>query len=406
MLLYFRKNLILSFIIGVISGLPLALGASTLTLILKERNIDIATIGAFAMVGLPYTFKFLWAPLLDNLKIGYISDTLGRRKTQLLIITSLLVVAIVSLGFMQEILQVKYLAFLALSITFLSASNDIVLDAMRVEMLSDADQAAGSSMATSGYRAAMLISSAGSLVIANFLNWQMAYLTMGIVLMSLTAVYMAVYRESNVQQGTASVISISSIFLNPLRDIYRRTNFFYVLGFVVFFKMSDALVTALTSVFLIDIGFTLVDIAFAIKTFGVGATIAGSFLGGYLASKMTLKKFLVLGLLLQMSSNLIYLILFYTGSSMPALLLVATVEYSCSGISSAALIGFISILCNKQFTASQYALLSAFAGFARTTIAGATGLMVSALGWQMFFVITAIASAPSLLLINKATKFK
>lgn len=405
MFVYLRKNLLLAFCLGILSGLPLALVASTLSILLRERGVDLSTIGMFAMVSLPYAFKFLWSPILDNLQIYKLSSILGRRRAQLLVVSSLLAVVITALGFIAPAYDVQYVAIAAIILAFLSASQDIVIDAMRIEMLTVDEQAAGSSMATTGYRVAMIISSAGALSIAHFLDWQFAYFGMAALSALLLAVCVAFYKETLglfTPKKASFIQHFTSTFTLPFIEIYKRTNFFHMILFVIFFKMSDALIMALTSPFLLDMGYSKLDIAAVVKSFGMAATIIGSLVGGYIAVRIGLKKFVILGLILQMISNLSYLLLLQTPGNMPMLFLVTTIEYSCSGISAAALVAYISILCNRQFTASQYALLSAFAVFARTTVAGTSGLMVEQFGWAIFFLITAVASLPSLLLINKA----
>ncbi|MDF3048026.1 MAG: transporter protein [Candidatus Midichloriaceae bacterium] len=388
-----------------LSGLPLALTASTLSVLLRERGVDLATIGVFAMVGLPHTLKFLWAPILDNLKIYFLSEKLGRRRAQLLLISTLLYLSLAILGLSVNA-EVQYIAVASIIIAFLSASQDTIIDAMRIEMLDDSEQAAGSSSATTGYRMAMIISSAGALSIAHFLGWELSYLSMAAIGFMLLAICVVFYQDIVAPIAYDTKLTFIEHFINtfskPFIEIYNRTNFFHVIMFVVFFKMSDALILSLNSAFLLDVGFSKLDIAWAVKSFGMAATIIGALVGGYVATKINLKTFVVLGIILQMVSNLSYLLLVDTDGNISKLLLVTTIEYSCSGISTAALVAYISTLCNKQFTASQYSLLSAIASFARTTVAGSAGFMVESIGWSAFFIATALASLPSLLLVGKA----
>ncbi len=406
MLFYLRKNLLLVFFLGILSGLPLALTASTLSILLRERGFDLATIGAFAMISIPHILKFLWSPLLDNLRIPFLSAKLGRRRAQLSVVGGLLAITILILSGIATTGEIASIAAISVLLAFLSASQDVIIDAMRIELLPIQEQAAGSSMATTGYRVAMIISSSGALSIAHFISWEAAYISMAILSLLILLGCVVFYQEplnfKKIEDGKSFIAHLASSFVRPLMDIYKRTNFYHMLLFVIFFKMSDALIMALTSPFLLDIGFSKFDIAWVVKSFGMGATIVGALVGGYLANRVGLKKFVVVGLVLQMLSNLSYLMLLSSGSNMTILFIVTTIEYSCSGISTTALVAYISMLCNRQFTASQYALLSALASFARTTVAGTTGLMVEAFGWAVFFVITAIASMPALFLVNKA----
>ena len=409
MFIYLQKNIIVAFILGIISGLPFALTGSTLTLMLYNQNISIATIGMFSIIALPYTLKFLWSPLLDNLEIKTFSKLFGKRKVQLVIFSLALNLIIITLGFgaNEGIFQIKYIAILALMLTTLSASNDVITDAMRIEVLNDNEQAAGLSMATAGYRIGMIISSAGALSISHFFNWFISYLTVAIILSALVTITLCLYKETHIKSSpNITNNKLFNIFVRPFKDLYKRIHLFYTIGFIIFFKMSDALIMALTSVFLIEVGYTALDIAFAVKTFGIAAAMLGSFIGGYFATKLDYKKFLVISLMLQMLSNLSYIILSYAQGSIYALFFVSSIEFICSGISTTALVSYISRLCNKEFTASQYALLSALASFARSSVTAFTGIIVESFGWNIFFIVTALASLPSLFFLNKACDFK
>lgn len=401
-MIYFKKHMLLALCIGTISGLPLALGASSLTTLLRERGFDLATIGIFGLIAMPYTFKFLWAPLIDSIYIRCISQKLGRRKLQILIIGCLTVFSTVLLGHIGMKGDVTLIAISGLLLTFSSASLDAVIDAARIEMFSDDEQAAGSAMAQSGYRIAMLISSAGTLSISHYFGWEMAYNSMALLQALLLLILILLMDENPYHKPVESWnVYLKRVFLLPIQDLLSTPNVFYIVWFIIFFKMSDALLLSLNTPFLIDLGFDKLEIAYALKTFGYFASIIGALIGGYISIKLGLRQFLVIGLVLQMTSNISYIALYYAGHDMTTLLAVTAIEYICSGISAVALVAYISILCNKEFTAAQYAVFSSLAAFGRTTLSGTSGFLVQSLGWPLFFAFTAIASMPALLLISK-----
>lgn len=408
MFVYLRRNVLIVLCLGILSGIPLALTSSVLSAMLTQYGIDIKTIGLFAIVGLPYSFKFLWAPLLDNMKVPYLSGCLGRRRAQLVLISSLLAIAIAMLGQTSPQNYILYTALAALVVAFMSASQDIVIDALRIEMLQDDEQAAGASMIVNGYRLGMIVSSAGSLYLAHFNSWPITYLGMALILSIAALISIVLYKESpyiaTVKKYKSWGENFIHSFIDPLKDIYSRTRFWYVLLFIVFFKLSDALIMSLTTPFLLHVGFDLLDIANVSKTFGIMATIAGGLVGGYIGNKLNPLNFIRISLILEMVSNLSYLLLIYTGPEIQSLFVVVSIENICSGISTAALVAYMSQICNKNFPASQYAALSAFASLGRTFISGFSGFIVEAFTWSIFFFISAAASLPALLLSKKALK--
>jgi PAT family beta-lactamase induction signal transducer AmpG len=404
--IYFRMNIIICFILGIMSGLPLALSGSALSTLLREQGIDLATIGLFAMMGVPYSLKFLWAPLLNVIYVPKLSNLIGRRKLQILVMGMLTITAIVLESLLIESGNVSLIAIGGLMIATCSASLDVVIDATRIEMIESQEQAAGAAMANSGYRVAMIISGAGIFAMAHFFGWQMAFLAMaGLQVVLMIVVLLFISEPDFVLERRTFAEHVKVMFWMPLADFLAKPNFIWIVVFIISFKLSDAMLLSLISPFLLDTGFDKLEIAQIVKAYGVGASIIGSFIGGYLSVKMGMRRFLAVGLLLQMTSNLVYIPVYISGHNMQVLVFATTVEYVCSGISSVALVAYISTLCSREFTASQYALFSALATFGRTTIVSASGLMVETFGWITFFVITAAASIPALVLVRKATEF-
>lgn len=396
-------------LLGILSGIPLALTGSTLSMFLTQSGIDIKTIGLFATVGIPYSFKFLWAPILDNLCIPFLSSMLGRRRSQLLLVSTLLALAVSVLGQISPESYILYTAITAITVAFFSASQDIIIDALRIEILKDDEQAAGASMIVNGYRLGMIVSSAGCLYLATFTNWGVTYFVMSLILVALAVIGVLMHSEAPYNGSESKLATwgenFVKSFIEPVKDIYSRTRFGYLILFIIFFKLSDALLMSLSTPFLVHVGFSMLDIANVSKTFGIIATIVGGLIGGYMGNKMSPISFVRIALILEMVSNLSYLLLVHYGNDMNALFAVVATENICSGISTAALVAYMSRICNKSFTASQYAALSALAAFGRSTISGSSGFVMDAVGWEIFFIITACASLPALVLskfvINK-----
>ena len=402
MFLYFRKNLITTFLLGLLSGLPLALSGSSLMILISESGINIEVIGLFALVGIPYTFKFLWAPFLDRCNIPFFSKRFGYRKATLLALNIAMIFTIVAVGSINPAEDMPLMMIAALSLATLSASQDIIIDAMRIELLNEHEQGGGATMISSGYRIGMLITSAGALYLTSFTTWFIAYASAGVLCAVLCMLIILIY--PNNKERKKKPLTITESFIQPFKELLKRQNIGSIALFIIFYKLSDAYSQSLLSIFLLEHSYTKVDIATVVKTFGVFATFAGLFIGGYIGEKLSLKKYLFIGLIIQMISNFAYIAIIYMQGSTTALLLVISIENICGGISTAAFVSYISIICNKQFTASQYAFLSALSSFGRTIISSSAGFMIAYTGWALFFIITAIMSLPALFLLNKSIK--
>jgi len=387
---------------GFISGLPLALSASTLTLMLADNGVDIKLIGLFALVGIPYAFKYLWSPLIDNIKLP-ILNKLGRRKSWLLVVQTLLGLNIFAFSLLNPQNHLYLIALAALSLAFLSATQDIIIDAFRIELLPENQQAAGASTMVLGYRLGMLASNAGALYLAHFYSWGFSYFCMSLcVLFAGVSILFFVKEVKNISQKNEKfnfIHWLEKSYIGPFKNFIQKSNWWLVLLFIIFYKISDAFIGSLTSPFLLGIGYTKLDIANVVKIFGLVATFAGLLLGGFLLERMTIKNGLLLGLILQMISNIPFIALLYTGPDIIALAVVMSVENFCSGIGTAALVAYISNLCNVQYTATQYALLSSLASLGRTTFSAYAGFFQVAHGWAAFFIFSMLISIPAVVIL-------
>ena len=386
--------------------MPLALTASVLKVWLLENGIDIKTIGLFALVGLPYTFKFAWAPLIDNLKIPVLHK-LGRRRSWLIVTQFGLMFCLVGLGYYGTIGDLGYVSFYAVLTAFFSASQDIVIDAYRVESLREDEQGAGAGIYIYGYRVAMLISGAGSLFLAEIMDWGFVYLVMsGIV--ALTSLVTIIAKEPLIKirerKDETFFDWLKKSIIEPFADFIKKDYWLVILLFIVFYKFCDAFAGNLTSTFLRDIGFEKSQIAMVFKTFGLVATLIGVLVGGLIVKSISLIKALWIGAILQAISNLIFVLQASIGANIKYLFLTVSVENLTSGIGTSIFLAYLATLCNKKYTATQYALLTSFAVVGRTFLASSAGYFVAILGWERFFIFTTFMAIPSLIFLCWMTR--
>lgn len=397
---YTKPQVLLVFLLGIVSGLPLALTGATLTIWLTEAGISKALIGAFAVAATPYTLKFLWSPLVDQLSLPLIGR-LGRRRSWLLCSASVLVAALCAMAAINP--QEQFGLFLALTfvVTTASATMDIVIDAYRVERLAVEEQGAGAAVAVFGYRIGMLISGAGALMLADQLPWASVYLLMaGILALGATIVLLQPEPMPVApREKTSLVVWFQEAVVKPFADFTTHRGWWVMLLFVLAFKLGDALAGVMTGPFLIELGFTKTTIAAIVKTYGLAATLFGAFLGGVLIARMQLLRALWLCGVLQMFSNLLFAVLASKGADQGWLTFVITLENLSGGMGTAAFVAYMSSLCRVEYTATQYALLSSLAAAGRTWLSAGSGVLAENMGWVGFFVFTTAAALPGLLLL-------
>ena len=397
---YFQFKIITIFLLGISSGLPLALSGSALALMLLESGVDIAKISLFGLASTPYAFKYLWSPLVDNLRIPILSKLLGRRRSWLLLTQALLTVVILFVGLQVNISEnLFFIGISILTLSFLSATQDIIIDAYRIEILSEEDQGMGVATAVLGYRVGMLLSGAGSLYLAHFFGWKIAYCTIGsLILPGLIAAFL--YGEPINDQAkpveSGLINWFSHAFIKPFLEFIGRQNWILILLFIMLYKLSDAYLSMMTTPFLVEIGFSKLEIANIIKIYGFIAMSCGMFVGGYLLkSYKNSYSLLAFGLILESLSNLAFLVQSLYGHDNMILTFVISVENLCSGISTAMLVAYISNMVNKEFTATSYALLTSFVAVGRATLSSSAGSMTLLLGWTNFFIFTSLLSLPA-----------
>ncbi len=387
----FSRRMMVALWMGFYSGLPLLLTGSLLQAWMREEGVDLATIGLFVLVGLPYTGKFVWAPIFDR----YALPWFGRRRGWLLLIQLLLAVAIASLGWMDPGSAPLGVAAAALMVTFFSASQDIVIDAYRRESLLDLEQGLGASLYVNGYRLGMLLASGGGLILADFLGFQQVYGLCGL-LMSTGALVTLWAREP---ASLASPKTLKEAVVLPFLEFFHRQDAIWILLFILLYKLGDTMASNMTMPFYLDLGYGKTEIGAVVKLFGFWATVAGGLLGGVLILKMGVYSALWLFGLLQAVSTAGFALLAHFGPTLLGLTLVISFENLSGGMGTAAFVAFMASQTDKRFTATQYALLSSLMGIPRVIVASPTGYFAEWLGWEGFFVACALIALPGMLLL-------
>jgi PAT family beta-lactamase induction signal transducer AmpG len=415
MAVYLQPRVLIVLFLGFSSGLPLALSGSTLLVWMRESGVDLGTIGLFALVGTPYTLKFLWAPFIDALHVPLLSKLLGRRRGWLVFAQLLLIAAILLLALTDPAKSPFYVALGALLVATASATQDTVVDAFRVESLPESEQAAGMASYVAAYRVGMLISTAGALFMVSGFEatgltkssaWMWGYVAMaGMVLIGMIAALAATEPEQSrraeeATSGESAMTRVMTAAVGAFTEFLTRKDVWAVLAFVVLFKFTDSFSGTMTAPFVIDLGFTRNDYAAIVKGVGLAATLIGGFAGGFLARAWSLEACLWIGGILQAVSNLAFAWLAFVGLNQWALALAITVENFTSAIGTVIFVAYLSSLCQSPLhTATQYALLTALAAVGRTYLSAGAGFVAKATGWPLFFALSVLIAIPSLILL-------
>ncbi len=395
-----RRQLVI-FLMGFSSGLPLLLGFSTLSYWLAKEGVALAAIGGLLTVSTPYSLKFLWAPLIDQIRLPVFTRALGQRRGWLLFIQILLIGGILALGAGDPAESLLYLAAMAFVVAFLSASQDIVIDAYRIEILDDDEQGAGAAMTQAGYRFGLLAAGAGALALADFISWFWVYAIMAaLVAVGMIAVLIAPEPERTREaEPTPGGNRLRHAVIEPFTEFLQRPGAILILAFVLLYKYGDAVAGAMANPFYHQIGFSGVEIASVTKVFGIVATLVGVFAGGALVLRMGVLTALLIGGVLQAATNLIFAWLAVEGHDLALLAVAVGADNFTGGLGSAAFVAYLSGLCNVAFTGTQYALLTSLMALGRTVLAASSGWMAEQAGWAWFYVATTGLAIPALLLL-------
>lgn len=380
--------------LGLSSGLPLALTGSTLQAWMASAKVDLRIIGIFSLVGLPYTLKIIWAPLMDRFSIPF----LGRRRGWIVTMQLLLAGSIISLGFTSPAFTPWATACLAFAIAFFSASQDIVFDAYRADVLAEKELGAGAATSVIGYRVAMLISGAVALILSDHMPWYMVYGLMGLLMIGNTVF---TFWAPEPEEAVLPPRTIKEAVLDPLASYFRRSGAVEMLLFIMVFKLADAIAGAMTTPFLLDLGFTRTDVGTVNKAFGLLSTIFGTLAGGGIIARIGINRSLWIFAFVQALSNLSFTALAMLGKNYAAMVGAIGMENICGGMGTAAFIAFLMSLCDKRFTATQYALLSSLMAVTRVLAGVPTGFMVTSMGWAAFYAVSTLGALPGILLLPR-----
>ncbi|MBU6457429.1 MAG: AmpG family muropeptide MFS transporter [Bradyrhizobium sp.] len=412
---YLQRRVLIVLLLGFSSGLPLALSGSTLLVWMRESGVDLGTIGLFALVGTPYTLKFLWAPLVDAMHVPLLTRRFGRRRGWLVFSQALLIVAILLLALTDPARSPLFVALGALLVATTSSTQDIVVDAFRVESLPESEQAAGMASYVAAYRIGVLVSTAGALFLVSGFEstgiprgsaWMWGYVVMAaMVLIGTATALVATEPEQSVraEAATSTETAFSRVLhaaIGAFSEFLGRKDAWAALVFVVLFKFTDAFSGTMTAPFVIDLGFTRNDYAAIVKGVGLAATLIGGFAGGFVARRYSLAASLWIGGVLQAVANLSFSWLALTGKSEWALAFAITAENFTSAIGTVIFVAYLSALCrNPLHTATQYALLTALSAVGRTYLSSGAGYVARATGWPLFFAVCVLVAIPSLILL-------
>jgi len=390
-----RRKMAPLIFLGFASGLPFYLTSATLQAWMTRANVDLTTIGLFSLVGLPYSLKFFWAPLLDR----YVPPFLGRRRGWLVITQVLLLITIAMMSLHDPARGLQALAVNALLIAFFSASQDVAGDAYRTDVLHHREMGAGAAIWVLGYRIALIVTGSLAFVLADRLPWPTVYLLLSALM--LVGVIAAVLAPEPVLDESPPHTLMDAVVL-PFREFFTRSGVLrglLVLLLIVLYKYSDSLVIVMGTPFLLQAGYTQTEIGVVRGGAGLLATIVGALAGGALLARIGINRSLWIVAVLQAASNLGYYLLAVIERSRPALLTVIVVENFIAGLAAAALLAFLMIMCNKRFSATQFALLSSLVAASRDLLTAPSGGVADATGWPAFFLFTIAAGLPALLLL-------
>jgi PAT family beta-lactamase induction signal transducer AmpG len=382
-------------VLGFASGLPLYLTSRTLQAWMRSAGIDLATIGVFSLTALPYSLKWIWAPLMDR----YVPPFLGRRRGWLIVIQVALLVAIAAMALQDPRRGLRLLAVNAVAIALFSAAQDVVIDAYRADILAEREMGAGAAIWVLGYRIALLVTGALAFTLADRMPWPLVYLGLaGLMLIGIAGTLYA--REPALPERPPR--SLAEAIVLPFQEFWRRMGAWgapLVLLFIVIFKLPDYLAASMATPFLLDVGFSQTDIGAVQGGLGILATIVGALAGGALVARIGINRSLWIVGALQAISNLAYYGLAHVGRDYAFLVGTIVTENLCTGLVSAAFLAFLMSLCSVRFSATQFALLSSLMGVSRDVLVSPSGAIAESTGWPPFFLVTIAVAVPGLLLL-------
>ncbi len=384
---------------GYCSGLPLLLTGGTLQAWMTDEKIDLTAIGMVSLIGMPYVLKFLWAPFLDRYQIPF----LGRRKGWMIIFQVLILVSIFGLSLSNPTTNLMAVLGWAFCIALFSASQDVVVDAYRREIMPDEELGLGSSLYVNGYRLAMIVSGSLALNMADNMPFTNVYKIMALCMIPAIFFTLIAPKENHHIKIPSNM---KEAVFGPLQEFFTRKGAFIVLLFILLYKVGDSMAANMTTPFILQLGYTKSDLGNVAKLFGLVSTIIGGLIGGVMMLRYNMKWSLIFFGILQAVSTIGFAILPSMPITLSSLAIVVAFENLASGMGTAAYAAYMASLTNKQFTATQYALLTALMGVPRVILSSPTGKMAEVMGWEMFFVFCTVVAIPGLLLLIPVFKLE
>ena len=396
--------------LGFSAGLPHPLLFATLTLWLASAEVSISEITMFGWVGIIYAIKFLWAPMLDRLRLPGLTSLIGQRRSWMLLTQAIILVGLIYMSFLQPESDLIFLAYMSIIVAFASASQDVAIDAYRIEIAESKFQAVLGASYQLGYRISALTSGAGALYLASFYDWKLTYQIMSMfMLVGIMTVIMIPESTKPFEKDNNSGW-LKKTLIEPFAEFFKRNGYWslFLLMFIAIYRVSDLIIGIAANPFYADLGFNLSEIATVTKVFGFTITIIGAFIGGLSVARFGISKLLIISSILLTVTNLFFLFLNNAGPSLPALVLTISADNFALGFSGTVFIAFLSSLTSRYFTASQYALFTSVMFLPGITLSGFSGQIIESSGWSTLFIYSALLGIPSiacsLLIVKKGWK--
>lgn len=409
--IYFHRPLLILLALGFVSGVPFLLTLSTLSFWLTELQVSKSIIGLFMLASLPYSLKFLWSPFIDSFSIPYLTKTFSRRKSWSLLAQGGIFISTIALGLSNPGKNLYLTGILAFLVSFFAATQDIITDAYRIELLHEKSTGAGAAMESIGFRFGMLTSGAGTLYLAACLGWPAAYcLTALTGILGIFAILMLKETpfekpkhelKTKTEKSLSFLNSFYQTYSNSWKHLLKKSYFPYLLMFIFCFKMGDTVLNSMSTPFLYELGFSKIEYANVSKFFGISMMVSGGLIGGILIHQLGMIQTLVMCATLQTLSCLMFMIQAQVGHVLSALIITIAVESFCSGLCSTAFIAYLSKFCKSPFTASQFTLLYSVGSLSRVLISTGSGWVADTYGWMVLFFLSSLFSVPILYLVVK-----
>jgi MFS transporter, PAT family, beta-lactamase induction signal transducer AmpG len=410
--IYLHPPILKVWLFGFTSGLSLLLSGNTLNFWLAKIGVETVTIGLFALVALPYSLKFIIAPIVDRYKIPLLSVRIGHSKSWIVVSQTCLILSLISLGHSTPKEEIITTALLGLLVALAAVIQDIILDAYRVKLLkNDLHKGPGSAMFIFGYRSGMLLSGAGAIYLSHFLEWKVIYLLMSLIIFTTMLAILFIHtpkgKDVYVRNSPKSTRNLLyKTFIQPFEHFGSKSNFIYAFSFILLYKLADNMISVMGNLFLLDMGYNEIEIAMAAKFFSVGAGIVGGFLSGIIITEIGISRSLLIFGIVHMLTHALFFVQAQIGYNIIMLYTLIGCESFTAGMAMTAYIAYMTSLCKAPYVGTQYALMSSMMGISRSILPAFSGFLVEYLTWSNFFILVILLSIPGLLLIPKINKIK